>query len=154
MLLTAFYIFRPVTNIFGRIENKIRWAWHVMLSLSFAHVIMSAISFVGMVAYMTIFFITCNFICWKQNKFGFKIYIIYIFITPPDENFVIKKRQITRKIKRITLVILTFLNIFFLCFPVFCYLTENSIQTSDKELIRLVNFSILKSMLTSKTNIF
>lgn len=67
VLLATFYIFRPVTNIFGGIEDEICWTWHMMLPLSFAHVIMSTVSFVWMIAYVTFFLITCNFICWKKN---------------------------------------------------------------------------------------
>lgn len=65
IMLAVFHIFRPITNILGWIEDEISWTRHMMFPLSFAHIVVCTICFIGMIADVTLFFIACHFIRWK-----------------------------------------------------------------------------------------
>lgn len=52
VVLASLNIFWPIAHIFGWIEYEICWTWHVMFAFTFAHVVMSAIQLVGVIANM------------------------------------------------------------------------------------------------------
>lgn len=62
MMSASFYIFWPITHIFVVVENQILRAGHVMFSFSLTHVVHSAVSFVGVVGYVAVFFFADHFV--------------------------------------------------------------------------------------------
>lgn len=62
MMMTAFNILGPITNVLVEVEDQLSWTWHVMLTFPFTHVVMCAIELIGMVADVTILIRACHFV--------------------------------------------------------------------------------------------
>lgn len=56
VMLAAFDILRPITNILVEVKHKHCWTGHVMFSFAFAHVVMCAVELVGMITDMAVLF--------------------------------------------------------------------------------------------------
>lgn len=65
---TLFNIFGPIANVFVVVEDQIGRTWHVMLSITFAHVVVSAVQFVAVVADVAVFFVAGDFVCCEKRK--------------------------------------------------------------------------------------
>lgn len=66
-MLAALDILWPITNVFVRVEHEVRGARHVVLPLSLAHVVHGAVSLVGVVRDVAIFFFASDFVGWKDK---------------------------------------------------------------------------------------
>lgn len=56
VLGATLHLLRPIAHVLVGVEDKVRWTRHVMLPLTFAHVVSGAVLFVWMVAYVAVFF--------------------------------------------------------------------------------------------------
>lgn len=65
MVLAALDVLWPITDVLVRVEDEVRGARHVVLSLSLAHVVHGAVGLVGVVGDVAVFFFAGHFVRWK-----------------------------------------------------------------------------------------
>lgn len=63
MVQTGFDVLGPITDVLLRVEHEVGGTRHVVLALSLAHVVMGAVSLVGVVGNVTVFFLTRYGVC-------------------------------------------------------------------------------------------
>lgn len=68
MLKTSFNVLRPIANILVWIKNKVHWTRHVVLSFTFAHVVHSAIVFIGVIRNVIVLLFAGNFVGYIKTS--------------------------------------------------------------------------------------
>lgn len=67
VLKATLYVLGPVADVFVRVEDEVYGTGHVMLALSFAHVVHRAVVLVWVVRYVVVFLIACDLVRCKIN---------------------------------------------------------------------------------------
>lgn len=67
VLQTTLDILWPVAYVFVGVEDQINRAGHVMLALTFAHIVHRTVVLVSVIRYMIVLLVTHNFVRYKKN---------------------------------------------------------------------------------------
>lgn len=68
-LVATLHILGPIAYILLWVENQVGRTWHMMFAFTFAHVVVSAVIPILVVAYVAIFLFAGHIVCYNTRKY-------------------------------------------------------------------------------------